>query len=219
MSDGAETTKSLAAIIYERGEDINRIMAEFATDLAGSGLRVGGFVQVAEAGRDGRPEAHVRDLETGVRLPIFQNLGPCAQSCRVDAAALVEVARLLSGALARQPNFLSSIGSGGSNRKARALSMKSPRRQLQAFRFSSVFRRAISKPGGNLPWGSVKNSPVRAKLLMPGGASRLQLAPAQPTHDQQVAPLIAAQIRSASTTSPGVLTLKKGSKCSIPQSA
>lgn len=73
MSDGAETTKSLAAIIYERGEDINRIMAEFATDLAGSGLRVGGFVQVAEAGRDGRPEAHVRDLETGVRLPIFQN--------------------------------------------------------------------------------------------------------------------------------------------------
>ncbi|MGO9007724.1 MAG: DUF2478 domain-containing protein [Beijerinckiaceae bacterium] len=106
MSDGAETTKSLAAIIYERGEDINRIMAEFATDLAGSGLRVGGFVQVAEAGRDGRPEAHVRDLETGVRLPIFQNLGPCAQSCRVDAAALVEVARLLSGALARQPNLL-----------------------------------------------------------------------------------------------------------------
>jgi nucleoside-triphosphatase THEP1 len=106
VTDDAKTTKSLAAIVFEDGEDINRIMAEFADDLAGSGLRVAGFVQVVDTGRDGRAEAHVRDLETGARLPIFQNLGPSAQSCRVDPVALVEVARLLSEALARRPNLV-----------------------------------------------------------------------------------------------------------------
>jgi hypothetical protein len=99
-------SKPLASIVFEPGEDINRIMAEFADALAVAGLRVAGFVQVADALQDRHAKAHVRDLETGARLSIFQNLGRSSQSCSVDPTAFVEVARCFGEALARRPDLL-----------------------------------------------------------------------------------------------------------------
>lgn len=106
MTDINAEPKSLAAIVFGDGDHINLIMAEFAEDLRRSGRRVAGFVQVLEPGPDGRPEAYVRDLETGVHLPIFQNLGRNAQACRIDPGALVEIGRLITEALARGPDLL-----------------------------------------------------------------------------------------------------------------
>jgi Protein of unknown function (DUF2478) len=106
MTETALMTKPLAAIVFDDGEDINHVMAEFTADLARSGLRIAGFVQVIDAGPDGRPEAHVRDLETGACLPIFQNLGRSAKSCRIDPAALGEVGRMIANAVARRPDLI-----------------------------------------------------------------------------------------------------------------
>jgi hypothetical protein len=100
------TAKPLGAILFEEGEDVNAIMADFAQDLARSGCRVAGFVQVLEDGPDGRPEPRVQDLETGARLPVFQNLGRSSQACRVDPGALIEIGRRLAEALLRRPDLL-----------------------------------------------------------------------------------------------------------------
>lgn len=100
------TTKSLGAILFEEEDDINAVMADFAQDLARLGCRVAGFVQVVEPAPDGRLEPRVRDLETGARFPVFQDLGRSSQGCRVDPGALIEVGRRLAEALQRRPDIL-----------------------------------------------------------------------------------------------------------------
>jgi hypothetical protein len=99
--------KTLAAVVYGRGEDANRIVADFAAELAAQGVRVGGAVQISTGAADcSCPDTHVLDLETGTRIPILQNLGQQSQSCRADPAALAEVGSLITQALARKPELL-----------------------------------------------------------------------------------------------------------------
>jgi hypothetical protein len=99
--------KTLAALVYGEGQDPNRIVAEFAEDLAGRGHRIGGMVQMAAGPQDCEcRDAYVLDLETGERLSILQDLGRHSQSCRIDPAALATVGQRLSGALARAPELL-----------------------------------------------------------------------------------------------------------------
>jgi hypothetical protein len=100
------TAKPLGAILFEEGEDVNAIMADFAQDLARSGCKVAGFVQVLEEGPGGRLEPRVQDLETGARLPVYQDLGRSSQGCRIDPGALIEVGRRLTEALQRRPDIL-----------------------------------------------------------------------------------------------------------------
>lgn len=99
--------KTLAALVYGEGQDPNRIVSDFAEDLARRGHRVGGVVQIAAGQQDCEcRDAHVLDLETGERLSILQDLGRHSQSCRIDPAALATVGQLLSSAIARNPELL-----------------------------------------------------------------------------------------------------------------
>jgi hypothetical protein len=99
--------KSLAALVYDRGEEANGIVAAFAADLAHGGVRLGGFVQIVGAAEpELDKETHVLDLETGARFPIMQKLGPHSQSCRVDPMALVDIGQLVLQALSRKPELL-----------------------------------------------------------------------------------------------------------------
>jgi hypothetical protein len=99
--------KTLAAVVYGQGEDANRVVADFAEELSRQGVRLGGAVQITAGAVDcGCPDTHVLDLETGVRIPILQDLGKQSQSCRADPAALAEVAALVTQALARRPDLL-----------------------------------------------------------------------------------------------------------------
>lgn len=99
--------KTLAALVYAQGEDANRIVEDFANDLARRGHRLGGVVQIAEAAQNCEcRETHVVDLESGQRISILQDLGRHSQSCRIDPAALANVGQLISSAIARQPELL-----------------------------------------------------------------------------------------------------------------
>lgn len=99
--------KSLAALIFREGEDVNRVVADFASELAEKGHRLGGFIQVS-ATNDACDckDVHVLDLETGGRLPLLQDLGKHSQSCRIDQAALAEIGLLLSDSIKRSPDLL-----------------------------------------------------------------------------------------------------------------
>ncbi|WOJ89118.1 DUF2478 domain-containing protein [Methylocapsa polymorpha] len=99
--------KTLAAFVYGEGEDPNRIVADFAEDLARRGHRLGGVIQIAAAAQDCEcRETHVLDLETGEHLSILQDLGRHSQSCRIDSAALAAIGHRISSAIARNPELL-----------------------------------------------------------------------------------------------------------------
>ncbi len=100
-------TKPLAALVFKDGEDVNRLVADFAGDLARQGFRLGGVIQIsAEVEACACKDTHVLDLETGAHLPILQDLGKHSESCRIDTAALAEIGHLISAAIARRPDLL-----------------------------------------------------------------------------------------------------------------
>jgi TusA-related sulfurtransferase/nucleoside-triphosphatase THEP1 len=100
-------TKSLAALVFDQGEDVNRIVADFAEDLARRGVRLGGVIQIsAEVESCECKDTHVLDLETGAHLAILQDLGKHSQSCRIDSSALAEIGQLILSAITRRPDLL-----------------------------------------------------------------------------------------------------------------
>lgn len=90
----------LAAIRYERGADIDGLLAGVCVDLSGMGLRLGGLLQVT-AGEPGSRAAavHVIDLRTGQAFDIWQDCGPCAKGCRLDENALATAEPALQAAI------------------------------------------------------------------------------------------------------------------------
>jgi len=97
----------LAALVFNDGEDVNRLVADFAENLVRKGFRLGGIIQIsAEVEACACKDTHVRDLETGAHLPILQDLGKHSESCRIDTSALAEIGQLISAAIARRPDLL-----------------------------------------------------------------------------------------------------------------
>ncbi len=91
-----ETTEvlSLAAVVYGGGTDIDTVMAMFVAEIMGAQARVGGVMQVKIDGRMCGPNAPMllKDVANGEILSISQDLGPCAESCRLDPDGLAQAA-------------------------------------------------------------------------------------------------------------------------------
>lgn len=97
----------LAAIVFDRDEAPDAPLIDFIDAVTRRGVRVAGLVQ-ERAGGDLRDlhDVQVRDLVSGDRLPIMQDLGPEASGCRVDPAATALAARFLDRALEGRPDLL-----------------------------------------------------------------------------------------------------------------
>jgi len=93
----------LAAIVFDRDEDPDAPLAEFLDALGRRGLRVAGLVQ--EHG-DGEHDISVRNLTTGERFGVMQDLGKAAEGCRVDPVAVAVAARQLADALRGRPDLV-----------------------------------------------------------------------------------------------------------------
>lgn len=97
--DPAEARR-LAAIRYAGGVPIDELLRAVADRLAAAGIRLGGLLQEATA-ENGECCAlmHLRDLRDGSLVTISQDLGAGAKGCRLDPAALAEVAARLEATL------------------------------------------------------------------------------------------------------------------------
>jgi TusA-related sulfurtransferase len=92
---------TLAAIVYRENEAIDDLLAQARDKIAAHGFRVGGVMQ------DPCGETiHVTLLDTGRRINITQELGACAEGCRLDTSALAEAAGLLAQSLRNPPDLL-----------------------------------------------------------------------------------------------------------------
>lgn len=91
----------LAAIIYRPADDVDSLLATFASDLICEGIRVGGIVQKNTNGACGPRELmEVIDLMTGAPIRICQSLGSGAGACKLNPAGLAEAGTAVGRAVA-----------------------------------------------------------------------------------------------------------------------
>lgn len=91
---------TLAAVLYDKGFQIDDFMTAIARALRADGVRVGGLFQenvVRDASR--RSTMIVVDLRTGERFTISQDLGPVARGCRLDLRGLLDAGVRLDTAI------------------------------------------------------------------------------------------------------------------------
>ena len=98
----ASTTEvpPLAAIRYAPGVAVDGLLQDVIEQLATEGLRLGGLVQQAHPeGGECCASMHLCDIRDGTRMGISQDLGAGATGCRLDPAALADVAMHVERAL------------------------------------------------------------------------------------------------------------------------
>ncbi len=95
----------LAAVLFERDDDVDAAIRDLVAFARGEGARVAGFVQEHAPGSEPR-DVWLRDVESGARIAIMQDLGPGASGCRLDPAAIAVAAERIGRALADAPDLL-----------------------------------------------------------------------------------------------------------------
>jgi len=92
MMHSSACMSPLAAVHYERGDDIDQFLVTACKKLAASGVRLGGLLQVSRGERGGNcaTNVHVVDLRTGQAFNIWQERGACARGCRLDEGGLAQ---------------------------------------------------------------------------------------------------------------------------------
>ncbi|WP_022723026.1 DUF2478 domain-containing protein [Rhodopseudomonas sp. B29] len=95
----------VAALVYERGEDPDRVLAEFAADLARRGFRAVGLVQSGHRASDG-PQLAARLVHSGEEMPLYQDLGPLASGCRLDPGRLLDAGARVACAMDQGADLL-----------------------------------------------------------------------------------------------------------------
>ena len=100
------SVSKLGAVIYRRADDVDAVISGFVGALRTGGVRVGGILQSMRSGGGAGREAFVSDIGSGARLPIFQDLGHHAVSCRADADALARAGQMILRALEEKPDLI-----------------------------------------------------------------------------------------------------------------
>lgn len=95
----------VAALVYDRGEDPDRVLRDFAADLNLRGFRAIGLIQCGHR-EAGTSELSATLVHSGEQLPLYQNLGPGATGCRLDAGRLLDAGSRVASALADGADLL-----------------------------------------------------------------------------------------------------------------
>jgi hypothetical protein len=88
----------LAALVYERDQDPDRVLRDFASDLNARGCRAVGLVQTGHHCVDA-PKLSAMLVHSGEELQLFQNLGTGATGCRLDVGQLLDAGTRVAGAI------------------------------------------------------------------------------------------------------------------------
>jgi hypothetical protein len=78
----------LAALVYDREQDPDELLRDFAAGLRADGYRAVGLVQTGHHCVDA-PKLSAMLVHTGEELQLFQNLGAFATGCRLDVGQLL----------------------------------------------------------------------------------------------------------------------------------
>lgn len=92
---------ALAALVYDEGQAIDALFDQLRRVLEARGMRVGGVIQTPC-----EETVYALHIDSGRRIDLMQNLGSCAEGCRLDTGALAEAAGLLAQSVAAGPDLL-----------------------------------------------------------------------------------------------------------------
>jgi nucleoside-triphosphatase THEP1 len=97
----------IAAVLFDRDDEVDTAIAEFVAAARREGARVAGFLQErVEAADCAHDDVRLRDLARGDAFAIMQDLGPGATGCRIDAAAIAVAAARLGENLGATPDLV-----------------------------------------------------------------------------------------------------------------
>ncbi len=105
---------TFAAIVQRPGIFVDELLAGFACDLLGRGVRVRGVVQHNGAVIDGCAcTMELADVANGRRFRISQDLGAGSTSCRIDPAGVAAASAVLRAALDGDADLIVANRYGG----------------------------------------------------------------------------------------------------------
>jgi hypothetical protein len=110
----------LAALVYEKDQDPDQILHDFADDLNARGHRAVGLVQLGHHCVDENLSAML--VHTGEQLHLFQDLGTCSTGCRLDVGRLLGAGQQIAGAIDEGADLLIINRFGRQEREGKGLS-------------------------------------------------------------------------------------------------
>jgi hypothetical protein len=111
----------LAALVYEKDQDPDRILREFAANLNTRGYRAVGLVQTGHHCLD-TPELSAMLVHTGEQLQLFQDLGTCSKGCRLDVDQLLDAGMRIASAIEQGADLVIVNRFGRQEREGKGLS-------------------------------------------------------------------------------------------------
>jgi hypothetical protein len=97
----------LAAVVYERGFDIDDVLLTACAELRPLGGRLGGVIQRSSGDRGLCASAvQVIDLRSGKTFDIWEARGACARGCRLDERGLLAAEPIIASAIAERVDLL-----------------------------------------------------------------------------------------------------------------
>lgn len=88
----------LAALVYDRNQDPDAVLHEFALGLNARGFRAVGLVQLGHHDVDA-PQLSAVLIHTGEQLRLFQDLGKGARGCKLDVDQLLAAGTQVASAI------------------------------------------------------------------------------------------------------------------------
>lgn len=110
----------LAAMVYEKDQDPDEILRDFAAELNRRGHRAVGLVQLGHHCVDASLSAML--VHTGEQLPLFQDLGSCSAGCRLDVGQLLGAGQQIASAIDQGADLLIINRFGRQEREGKGLS-------------------------------------------------------------------------------------------------
>ena len=111
----------LAALVYEKDQNPDEILRDFASDLKRRGYRAVGLVQTGHHCVDA-PKLSAMLVHTGEELQLFQDLGACAAGCRLDVGQLLDAGVQVANAIDRGADLVIVNRFGRQEREGKGLS-------------------------------------------------------------------------------------------------
>jgi len=93
-----DPTCLLAALVYDRDQDPDALLRDFAADLNRRGFRAVGLVQIGDQSGTA-PQLSAVLVHSGLLVRLFQDLGPGATGCKLDVGQLLDAGVQVSNAL------------------------------------------------------------------------------------------------------------------------
>jgi hypothetical protein len=88
----------LAALVYEKDQDPDALLRDFAADLNRRGGRAVGLVQIGDQSGPA-PQLSAMLVHSGLQVRLFQDLGPEATGCKLDVGQLLNAGVQVADAL------------------------------------------------------------------------------------------------------------------------